>query len=73
MIGSYLWVVSLMFFGAGLLYWRKKRKFDRKNRQGVEIFGSYFEKVKADAFNTLLLWVGNASLISSVFVLLMVN
>ena len=73
MVGSYLWVASLMFFGARLLYWRKKRKFDRLNKQGIEVFGSYLEKAKADAFNTLLLWVGNMSLISSVIVLLLIS
>ena len=73
MVGSYLWVTSLIFFGAGLLYWRKKRKFDRLNKQGIEVFGSYLEKFKADAFDTSLLWVGNASLITSVIVLLMIS
>ena len=73
MVGSYLWVTSLMLFGAGLLYWRKKRKFDRLNKQGIEVFGSYLEKFKADTFNTLLLWVGNACLISSLIVFLMMG
>jgi hypothetical protein len=73
MTGNILWVVLLMFFGALLLYWRKKRKFDRLNKHGIEVFGSYLEKAKADVFNYLLLWVGYASLISSIVMLLMTN
>jgi hypothetical protein len=70
MTSTYLWIASLMFFGAWLLYWRKKRKFDRLNEHGIEEFGSYREKIKADAFDTLLLWAGCISLISGVFVLI---
>ena len=66
MIGSYLWVASLMFFGAWLLYWRKKRKFDRLNKQGIEVFGSYFKKARADAFDTLLLWIGWVSVVCGI-------
>lgn len=73
MAGAYLWIVSLMFFGAWLLYCRKKRKFNRLNEFGIEVFDSYPDKVKADTFDTLLLWVGAASLISSVFMLMMAD
>jgi hypothetical protein len=73
MAAEYLWVVLLMFFGAWLLYWRKKRKFDRLNKHGIEKFGSYLEKAKADAFDALLLWLGYASLISAVIALLMIS
>ena len=69
MIGNYLWFVLLMLFGAWLLYWRKKRKFDRLNEQGIEIFRSYPKKVKAVAFDTLLLWMGCVSIIGAVIVL----
>ncbi|MGV7235643.1 MAG: hypothetical protein ACQ9ET_05220 [Nitrosomonadaceae bacterium] len=69
MAGEYLWVVLLMVFGAWLLYWRKKRKYDRLNDHGIEEFGSYLEKVRADAFNTLLLWVGCVCLIAAVIML----
>ena len=57
-----------MFFGVWLLYWRKKRKFDRTNEQGVEVFGSHLKKVKAEAFDTLLFWIGCGSLIGTVIV-----
>ena len=70
MIGVYLLIASSLFCGAWLLYWRKKRKFDRRNEHGIESFGSYQEKIKADAFDTLLLWAGYASFISGVFMLL---
>ena len=70
MIGVYLMIAASMFCGAWLLYWRKKRKFDRRNEHGIESFGSYREKVKADAFDTLLLWAGYASFISGVLILL---
>ena len=70
MIGVYLLIAASMFCGAWLLYWRKKRKFDRRNEHGIESFGSYQEKIKADTFDTLLLWAGYASFISGVFMLL---
>ena len=70
MTGEYLWVVLLMFFGVLLLYWRNKRKFDRLNEHGIEIFGSYLEKAKADAFDTLLEYAGYVSFISGLFVLM---
>lgn len=73
MISAYLWIASLMLSGAWLLYWRKKRKFDRLNEHGIEIFGSYPEKAKSDAFDALLLWVGCASVIIGVFVLMAVS
>lgn len=53
-----------------MLYWRKKRKFDRLNEHGIEIFGSYLEKAKADTFDTVLLWVGIATFVCGVFVLI---
>jgi uncharacterized membrane protein YphA (DoxX/SURF4 family) len=67
---EYLWIAALMFFGVLLLYWRKKRKFDRVNEQGVEVFKSYPKKVRADAFDTLLLWAGYVSVICGVLVLM---
>ncbi len=73
MTGAYLWIVSLMFFGAWLLYWRKKRKFDRLNEQGIEVFGSYPDKVKTDTFDTLLLWAGCVSFISGTIVLMAIS
>ena len=69
MTSAYLWFVLLMFFGALLLYWRKKRGFDRRNELGIEVFGSYPKKVRAIAFDTLLLWVGCVSLIGAVIML----
>ena len=68
----YLWSVFLMFFGAWLLYWRKKRKSGRRNEQGVEVFASHLKKVKAEAFDTLLLWTGCVSLIGTVIVFWMI-
>ena len=59
----------MMFAGACLLYWRKKRKFDRLNEHGIEIFETYPEKAKADAFDTLLLWAGYVCLLSSIFMI----
>ena len=70
MIGVYLLIAASLLCGAWLLYWRKKRKFDRRNEHGIESFGSYQEKIKADTFDTLLLWAGYASFISGVFMLL---
>lgn len=67
MISSYLWMASLIIFGACLLYWRKKRKFDRTNEHGIEIFGSYLDKAKADTFDALLLWVGVVCFLGGVF------
>ena len=69
MIGNILWAVLLMLFGSWLLYWRKKRKFDRLNEHGIEIFISYPKKVKAVAFDTLLLWTGCVSVIGAIIVL----
>ena len=73
MAGTYLWIVSLMFLGAWLLLWRKKRKFDRQSENGIETFSSYSEKVKADVFDALLLWAGYASFIASVFMLVTID
>jgi hypothetical protein len=69
MISAYIWFVMLLLFGVWLLYWRKKRKYDRLNEHGREAFGSYLEKVRADAFDTLLLWVGCVCLIGAVIML----
>ena len=55
------------------MYWRKKRKFNRLNEHGIEVFGSYPQKVKADVFDTLLLWVGCVSIISSVLMLMAIS
>ena len=49
---------------------RKKRKFDRLNEHGIEIFGSYLEKAKADTFDTFLLWAGYLSFLSGAFMLM---
>ena len=73
MVGTYLLVATFMFFGAWLLYWRKKRKFDRLNAHGIEKFESYRAKAKAEAFDTLLLLLGCASFISGVFMLMEIN
>ena len=73
MAGTYLLIASLLFLGAWLLCWRKKRKFDRLNELGIEVFGSYPEKAKADAFDTLLLWTGYVSFISGVIVLMSIS
>ena len=70
MIGVYLLIAASMLCGAWLLYWRNKRKFDRRNDHGIESFGSYQKKIKADAFDTLLLWAGYVSFMAGVFMLL---
>jgi hypothetical protein len=70
MISTYIWIALLMFFGAWLLYMRKKRKFDRLNEHGIEKFGSYLEKAKANTFDTFLLWAGYLSFSSAVFMLM---
>lgn len=62
-----------MLFRAWLLYWRKKRKFDRLNEYSIEVFGSYPDKAKSEALDSLLLWIGCASVTVSVFVLLSVS
>lgn len=67
MIGIYLWIVSLMFIGACLLFWRKKRKFDRSNDHGIEVFENYPKKFKADTFDKLILWTGWTCIIISFF------
>ena len=64
MISVYLWIASSMLFGAWLLYWRKKRKFDRLNKHGIEVFGSYPDKAKSEALDSLLLWIGRAASLS---------
>ncbi len=63
MTDTYLWIIFLAI-GALLIFWRNKRKFDRKNQQGIEQFGSYFKKVKTKSLDKLLLWVGNTSIIT---------
>ena len=70
MVSTYLWIASLMLFGAWLLYWRKKRKFDRLNEHGIEVFLSYSKKVKAEAFDTLLLCAGCLSFICGTLMLI---
>ena len=70
MIRTYLLIIILLIVGTRLLYWRKKRKFDRLNEHGVERFGSYREKVAADTFNTVLQWIGYASLIVGFFLIM---
>lgn len=67
---TYLLIIILLLFGAWLLYCRKKRKFDRMNEHGVEVFGSFNEKAKAEVFDTLLIWAGYACFISGVLVLM---
>ncbi len=70
------WFISFLFFlGITILYWRNRRKFDRKNEQGIEQFGSYLKKVKSEAFDKLLLWIGNASIItgSGLFIYMLIE
>lgn len=66
---TYLGIVIFMLLGAWLLYWRKKRKFNRLNEHGIEVFGSYSKKVKAETFDTLLFWVGCVSVTLSVLMI----
>ena len=59
-----------MVCGAWALYWREKRKFDRTNDKGIEIFRSYRRKLFGEAFDALLLWMGYACIIISLFLIL---
>ena len=70
MIRTYLLIIFLLIVGTRLLYWRKKRKFDRLNEHGIERFNSYREKVAVDTFNTVLKWIGYASLIVGFFLIM---
>lgn len=73
MIDTYLLVALSFSVGAVLLYWRKKRKFDRLNEHGIEAYTSYAEKVKTNATDTILLWVGCASIIGGTIILMLTN
>lgn len=70
MLGTYLWIIVLMTFGGWILYWRKKRKFDRTNEQGVEVFSSYRKKSITKIFDGVLLWVGCGAIIVSAFLIM---
>jgi hypothetical protein len=67
---KYLWIVVLMGCGAWALYWRKKRKFDRTNDKGIEIYPSYGKKMLGEAFDKLLLWIGYVCITVSVWLIL---
>ncbi len=53
---------ALLLLGALLLLWRKKRKFERLNEHGIEVYSSFSKKLTGDGLDSLLLALGSASL-----------
>ena len=56
--------VGLVIAGVGLLLWRKKRKFDRTNRAGIEQFHSFGVKIRARLLDGVLTWLSLICLFS---------
>jgi hypothetical protein len=51
----FVWIFLSLAFTGGALIWRNKRRFNRTNEHGVQQYDTYGGKVKAEAFDKLLL------------------
>lgn len=56
--------IAATLVGIALLYWQRKRRFDRTNSFGVQRFPSYFGKLRATAWDGFL-WLVGVTLLSA--------
>ena len=56
--------IAATLCGIVLLYWQRKRRFDRTNAYGVQRFSSNFGKLRAMAWDGFL-WLAGAILLSA--------
>jgi len=69
-----LTAIALLFvMGILLIYWSKKRRFDRRNALGIEQFGSLFEKIIGVLFDAILWWSGVTILFSGLFAIIVLD
>lgn len=61
--------ILLLLTGAVLLYWQRKRKYDRSNDYGVERLPSYFGLFRARLADSILILIGSGSLVMGVVLL----
>jgi len=61
-------LISLLI-GVLLLYWQRKRKYERSNDYGVERLPSYFGLFKARLLDSMLIIAANGALLAGVFML----
>lgn len=58
-------IIAYGLLGLALVYWAKKRRFDRITIYGTEQFQSYKHKAGAKLFDTLLWGLGLGGLVSA--------
>jgi len=69
MTHDYLQGIGLMLAGAYLCYISRKRKYDRRNKYGIEQHYSYRSKLTAEVLDRLILWAGYACLLVGSFMM----
>jgi hypothetical protein len=73
MNSTHIWLIVLLGIASIALIWRNKRRFDRTNEHGIQRHGRYWNKVRAESFDTTLLWVGYLGLSASVVILITID
>ncbi len=65
--------VAMILGGGYLVYWEKKRRFDRVNHLGIEEFPSYRHKVACRLADTLIASTGTGAVGAAVVMLLIAH
>lgn len=62
-------IIAYGLLGIALVYWTKKRRFERTSIQGTELFPTYQHKLKTKLVDALLLGLGAGGILCAVLLI----